>query len=189
MISCFQSAISSIRGALILRFDLQLHGCDFGEIKHDRASWINHIVLNFWHDDLTTNLLERHYTQNVHSYLKILKKTWTVYRTQFPISHIYSSEVPSIVWGIESAFCFELGCRIAHSLHFGGTAHVCKWWGDGKSREICQSFVPLIRWCIATRTSSTFKVWRMISLWRSLDVGPWLLSQIPTISSSHVRID
>ena len=42
--------------------------------------------------------------------------------TQFPISHIYSSEVPSIVWGIESAFCFELGCNTAHSLHFGGIA-------------------------------------------------------------------
>lgn len=148
MISCFQNAISSIRGALILRFDLQLHGCDFVEIKHDRASWINHIVLNFWRSNVTTNLLERHYTQNVHSYLKILKKKHGQC-TQFPISHIYSSEVPSIVWSIESVYVSNWGAELPTPF----TSEALP----------CRSFVPLIRWCIATRTSSTFKVWRMIS--------------------------
>ena len=91
-------------------------------------------------------------------------KSWKKhgYCTQFPISHIYSSEVPSIVWSIE-CICFELGRKTAPLPSLRMHCPVCKWGGGGKSREICRSFVPLIRWCIATRTSSTFKVWRMIS--------------------------
>ena len=162
MISCFQNAISSIRGALILRFDLQLHGCDFG----GNQTWQGKLNQPHCAEFLTWQRDNESTWKALYAKCPLIPENPEKkhgYCTQFPISHIYSSEVPSIVWSNCRVYMFRIGVQNCSLPSLRRHCPVCKWGGDGKSKEICRSFVPLIRWCIATRTSSTFKVWRMIS--------------------------